>query len=231
MKIISTIAVSLFALAEAHSHADEKPSGWYYGFKNKSNARNTKVWNEMEIQINFGENTMDIEWYYGMNLAIGIPKQTFVCSNVPFTFDGKNVIVKPDAGTCLGNINAKFPTGFGLDTPHALPLMATGEVKFTVADGKIELDMYPIKSKLAKVPSGVDGRAPEKIPEKRTCDHDHDHDDDDHDHDHSADGSSTKAPEGIKADAASKSGGNNAGAKLGSVFVSAAAIVFAGLFM
>ena len=224
MKNISFIAVSLFALAEAHSHADEKPSGWYYGFKNKANARNTKLWNDMEIQINFGENTLDIEWYYGMTLAFGIPKQTFVCSDVPFTFDGKNVIVKPNANFCLGNINRQFPNGYGLNSPHELPLMATGEVKFTVADGKIELDMYPIKSKLAKLPSGVDGRAPEKIPEKRTCDHDHEHD-------HSADGSSTKAPEGIKADAESKSGGNNAGAKLGSALVSAAAIFGAGLFM
>ena len=221
-----SFVASVIATVSGHYHAGDKPNGLFYGIKADPNARKTKIWNNMEIQMNFHENTLDFDWWYGMKLPIvSVEKQTFSCKDVPYTFNGKAVIVQPDSNDCLKKINEQF-SGLGLSSPCVMPVLPNGDIKFSAANGLVFMDMHAISKAVPAIPSGKDGRAPESTPGPRKCDHSHD----DHSHDdhsHAATTASADAPTAQP----QKMSGNNAGAKLGSVFISAAAIVLAGIFM
>jgi hypothetical protein len=221
----SSILALIVSAVSGHYHPGDKPTGYFYGIKADPNARKTKIWNNMEIQMNFKENTLDFEWWYGMQISIvKVEKQTFSCKDVPFAFNGKAVIIEPQANECLKKINEQF-RGVGLSEPCVMPVQPNGDIRFSAAKGVVYMDMHAISEPLAAIPSGKDGRAPESTPGPRKCDHSHDdHSHDDHSHDHAT----TSAP---KAQAQKMSDGNHAGAKLGSVFVSAAALVLAGIYM
>ena len=250
MKFLA-IAFPLVALSDAgcvgHDHSLLKPKGPFYGIIATPNKAGDKKWNNMEVAIQFNENTFDIRWWCGFHPSLmPIPKQTFECTNVAFTFnaDQLRVIVNPAADACLTRINALFPPSMGITNPFVMPVNhETGDVKFSLARGMVKVDLYATDSLPAAVPSGVEGLAPavqrprrggKAAPAEPS-------------------GKAAPAPAGpsavAPAPAASntpvepqsnasqevtadqKTGTNNATARMGSVIVSAAAIIVAGLFL
>lgn len=254
MKLIAVTA-SLCAVAGAadphagHDHSLLKPQGPFYSIYTHENKNKDKVWNDMELSIVFKENTFDMKWWYGAKIPmVNIPKQTFTCTDVPFTFDESKlrVVIVPSENACLNNINSKFPRGFGLSSPFYIPVdHDTGDLMFGLAGNTFALILYAIDAEPASIPSGVNGLAPAaSLPSRRK---------------ETASAPEVAAPvsktsgdagspsnkaNDETADALSESNANviadtdatstttkTATAKLGSVLVSTAAIVFAGLFL
>lgn len=178
MKIISVAAFGLISSVncdeshEGHDHSGMKPIGPYWGmtvYTSKSN----KKWNTNEVQLIFNDNdTVDMKWWYGFAKLpdVNIPKQTFACEALPFTWDEKTleVSVSPSLSPCLIKINNNFPKMFQLSDPFVLPLDETnGGINFRVARGLIQIDLVPINAPIANVPSGIDGFVPESTPQPR----------------------------------------------------------------
>ena len=171
-----TQLVSFVAVASAshddHDHSSLKPTGPYYGILSSWNKANTKNWNNMEVQMTFGESTLDLLWWFGIKnpMIPSIPKQIFSCSGVKYTFDetSLHVVINPDADRCLAAINGKFPKSLGIANPFNMPVdHDTGDVRFAVAGGAIYVDLYAIDTAMVTIPSGVDGRAPLSVPARR----------------------------------------------------------------
>ena len=253
MQLIA-IATSLFAVATAshagHDHMALKPSGAFYGILAQPNRAGDKIWNNIEIQFDFKDASFDMIWWFGIrHPLVAIPKQTFRCSNIAYTFDVDNlrVVVNPDADACLTRINNLFPRGMGITNPFAMPVdHDSGDLTFAIVNNLIKVEMYAIDAPLASLPSGVDGFAPATTPGRRaaggapqavptagaapaTA------------APQQSEGPAVAGPTAAAAAAAVKDAtttaaattttSNSATARLGSVFVSAAAVIFAGLFL
>lgn len=247
MQLIA-LATSLFAIATAshagHDHSALKPSGPFYGILTAMNKAGDKNWNNIEIQFDFSDATFDMVWWFGIkHPLITIPKQTFRCERIAYTFDevNLNVVVNPDTNACLTRINGLFRRGMGIANPFAMPVQHdTGDLIFAIANNVIVVEMYAIDAPLTQIPSGVEGQAPASLPARRSI---------------AAPASpampDAPAPAGVPAapvaqgeratvapaqagpavkDGATTTTGNSA-SRIGSVFVSAAAVIFAGLFL
>jgi hypothetical protein len=216
-----------------HNHAELKPNGPFYAIVTHLNKAGDKKWNDMELAINFKENSFDLQWYYGAKVqGVNIPKQTFRCKDVPFSFeeDKLRIVINPDSNPCLNRINSNFPKGFGLSDPMFVPIdHDTGDLTFGIAGGLVGLQLYAVDSIPAKIPSGENGLAPAVVPGRRkeAGDVTPARPDDNDNGPVNTEDYTPKPPMGASAEVTTKS----STAKVGSVIISTAAIIFAGLFL
>jgi hypothetical protein len=151
-----------------------KPNGADWGIKTYTTKAGDKTWNLSEIQLTFTDNTVDMKWWYGLKPgAMGnIEKQTFICEAIPYTFDEAKVqvVVHPGSNPCLSAINDKFPKIMRLPEPYVLPLVEeSGNIRFSLARGAVNIELIPIDSPLANIPSGENGLAPANPPARRAA--------------------------------------------------------------
>ena len=246
MQIINTIALAAVAAAHTHDHhghdhAQYKPTGVYWGI-NVHEVRADKVWTLAEVELNFkSDSVVDLKWFYGVkpNHFVNVPKQTFACTDITYTFDEAKLqlSVDPTANACLKEVNDKFPKAIQLPNPFVLPINETnhGDIVFAVARNMIKADLYPIDGPLAKFPSGSDdGLAPAKsayparrgaattsaAPSEAPVNN-------------AAGGASVapKAGDSTNSTTTTTSGKNAVASQLSSIFVSIGAVVIAGLFL
>jgi hypothetical protein len=214
-----------------HDHSALKPSGPFYGLYTQKNRAGTKEWNAMELAIYFKENTFDIKWWYGAKAGIvDIDKQVFDCQNVPFTFDEAKLrlVIKPDDNECLRNINSLFPKGWGLTSPYYIRVdHDKGDLTFGVAQNIVRINLYAVDQLPANIPSGENGLAPVNKPARRSKSSNADANQ--NQAGPAGANSPTKPP--VMEAAGDVSSPKSATAKVGSVIVSTAAIILAGLFL
>ena len=152
-------------------HSALKPAGFFYGLLSHTSASG-KTWNDMEIQMNFKESTLDMVWWFGVKNALvsQVPKQVFACSNVAYVFGLEEVSVGIDIGAdaCLSAIAAKFPAGIISDYVTMPIDHESGDLVFALAGGAVSMEMYPTKGSIT-IPSGIDGLAPADTPARRCC--------------------------------------------------------------
>ena len=172
-----------------------------------------------------------MKWWYGAKAGIvDIDKQVFDCPDVPFTFDDVKlrVAIKPDENECLRKINSLFPKGWGLSNPYYIRVdHDTGDLKFGVAQNIVLITLWAVDAPPAKIPSGEDGLAPLNKPARRS--NKANADANQNPPAPSGASSPTSAPLSGASDVSATTKG--ATAKVGSVIVSTAAIIIAGLFL
>ena len=173
MKFASAIMCSVVAATTSDEHSDHdhsllKPSGNFYGLISHSSASG-KNWNDMEMLVNFGGESFDLTWWYGVkNALVNVPKQMFNCAGVPFAFDESTLEVSIDVANnaCFSAIRAKFDAGMIPDVIRMPVDHETGDLNFPIAGGVISMDMYAIDGPIT-IPSGIDGMAPTNPPARR----------------------------------------------------------------
>ena len=201
-----------------HDHSSLKPTGPFYGILTKPNAKGDKIWNEMEVQFNFGESSFDMVWWFGMRIPL-VDKQIFKCDGVPFEFDEDNlkIVLHPNSNPCLKAISDKF-VSLGLADPFFLAVdHDSGDITFKAHEIMAPVMLYAIETPLEKIPSGENGLAPLNNPARRAK-HDHDHGTagPDHDHNHATAGPccGTTSANSIPVGAAAKGNGVSYGSSL-----------------
>ena len=230
---VATFIASVTADHTGHNHSLLKPLGPFYGILTHMNKAGTKQWNDMELGITFKESTFDIKWFYGAKTAmVNIEKQTFECSDVPFTFDEVKlrVVLNPEENECLKKVNSLFPKGWGLPNPFYVRVdHDSGDLKFGIAKNMVVINLWAVDALPANIPSGEDGLAPASTPGRRQETSD-------------ADAESTPVNQNSPAQndfqisnvappVAASDADKSATARVGSVIVSTAAIILAGLFL
>ena len=238
--LISALVATVSSDHTGHDHSLLKPTGPFYGIVTQKNKAGTKTWNAMELSILFKDKTFDMTWWYGAKAGlVDIDKQVFECKDVPFTFDDVklHVVIEPEQNDCLKKINKLFPKGWGLPNPYSIRVdHDTGDLKFSVARNLVVINLWAVDAPPAKIPSGEEGLAPATVPGRRT-----------NNSNGSGDKKSAIPDVGIPADDAKKgqavgvppveaagetdNNGKSATARVGSVLVSTAAIIIAGLFL
>lgn len=238
MKFLAWIIGIAQASHAGHDHSMLKPSGAFYGIITKPNKAGDKIWNELEVAMNFKPNTVDFKWWIGYPPQVSpIAKQTFECKDVPFTFsaDSLEIFLQLSANGCLARINSRIPAGAGLHDPLQMTVdHGSGDLTFSLLGGAISSKIYAADSIPATVPSGQNGLAPAQVRGRRSANSSSNE---------AADGKSAPvvqnsgaAPSAPTAPMSFANGGTStttrgASARLGSVIVSTAAIIFAGLFL
>lgn len=241
MKFLALVAAVAQASHAGHDHSLLKPSGPFYGIITKPNKAGDKIWNELEIAMNFKPNTVDFKWWVGFPPQISpIAKQTFECKDVPFTFsaDSLEIFLQLSANGCLARINNRIPAGAGLHDPFQMTVdHDSGDLTFSLLGGAISSKIYATDSVPATVPSGQNGLAPAQVRGRRSTT--------------PAANGAVNPKQDVSAPVVQNAGAgaaptapisnaesdptstttNSASARLGSVIVSTAAIIFAGLFL
>lgn len=176
MKFISTIATFATAVSATvdhseHDHSALKPTGIYYGLLKHTTKAGDKTWNDMEVQMNFGESSLDLLWWFGVkhSMTANVAKQVFKCDAVPFAFDEEKLMVTVDvaANACLNEVKNKFTKGIVPEVVRMPVNHDSGDLTFGLAMGIVSVDLYAIDGPLPAIPSGVNGLAPVAVPARR----------------------------------------------------------------